>query len=121
MAWRTRRYFAAPLLFIARIRPEEFCSSENPLRKNHINLNIKLKKGPTMSTTLNVAFVKQFEKEIHEAYQRLGSKLKGTVRQASNVKGSSTVFQKVGTTSSVYVTSHSNSVAGIKPIRAIGA
>lgn len=49
-----------------------------------------------MSTTLNVAFVKQFEKEIHEAYQRLGSKLKGTVRQASNVKGSSTVFQKVG-------------------------
>lgn len=49
-----------------------------------------------MSTTINVAFVKQFEKEIHEAYQRLGSKLRGTVRQANNVKGSSTVFQKVG-------------------------
>ena len=49
-----------------------------------------------MSTSINVAFVKQFEKEIHESYQRLGSKLRGTVRQANNVKGSSTVFQKVG-------------------------
>lgn len=49
-----------------------------------------------MSTSINTAFVKQFEKEIHEAYQRLGSKLRGAVRQANNVKGSSTVFQKVG-------------------------
>lgn len=49
-----------------------------------------------MSTNINVAFVKQFEREVHEAYQRMGSKLRGTVRVANNVKGSSAVFQKVG-------------------------
>ncbi len=49
-----------------------------------------------MSTSINTAFVKQFEREIHEAYQRMGSKLRTTVRMAQNVKGSSTVFQKVG-------------------------
>lgn len=49
-----------------------------------------------MSTSINAAFVKQFEKEIHEAYQRMGSKLRGAVRVANNVKGSSAVFQKVG-------------------------
>ncbi len=49
-----------------------------------------------MSTTINTAFVKQFEREVHESYQRMGSKLRGAVRVAQNVKGSSTVFQKVG-------------------------
>lgn len=49
-----------------------------------------------MSTTLSTAFVKQFEREVHEAYQRQGSKLRGAVRTVSNVKGSSTTFQKVG-------------------------
>ena len=49
-----------------------------------------------MSTSITTAFVKQFEREVHEAYQRLGSKLRGSVRSISNVKGSSTVFQKVG-------------------------
>lgn len=49
-----------------------------------------------MSTSINTAFVKQFEREVHEAYQRMGSKLRGAVRIAQNVKGSSTVFQKVG-------------------------
>jgi len=49
-----------------------------------------------MSVTVNTAFVKQFEREVHESYQRLGSKLRGAVRTSSNVKGSSTVFQKVG-------------------------
>jgi hypothetical protein len=43
------------------------------------------------------AFVKQFEKEVHEAYQRQGSKLRKTVRTKSKVKGSSTTFQKIGT------------------------
>lgn len=49
-----------------------------------------------MSTDINTAFVKQFEREVHEAYQRQGSKLRIAVRTIGNVKGSSVVFQKVG-------------------------
>lgn len=49
-----------------------------------------------MSTDVNIAFVKQFEREVHEAYQRQGSKLRSAVRTINNVKGSSVVFQKVG-------------------------
>lgn len=49
-----------------------------------------------MSTTIDQAFIKQFEREVHEAYQRQGSKLRNTVRTISNVNGSSTIFQKVG-------------------------
>lgn len=50
-----------------------------------------------MSTTIDQAFIKQFEREVHEAYQRQGSKLRNTVRTISGVNGSSAVFQKVGT------------------------
>lgn len=49
-----------------------------------------------MATTIDQAFIKQFEREVHEAYQRQGSKLKNTVRSINNVKGASTIFQKVG-------------------------
>lgn len=49
-----------------------------------------------MSTTLDQAFIKQFEREVHEAYQRQGSKLRSTVRTITDVNGSSAVFQKVG-------------------------
>lgn len=49
-----------------------------------------------MSTSLEQAFVKQFEREVHEAYQRMGSKLRNTVRTVTDVKGSTAVFQKVG-------------------------
>lgn len=49
-----------------------------------------------MSTSIDQAFVKQFEEEVHQAYQRMGSKLRNTVRVKNGVKGSSTVFQKVG-------------------------
>ncbi|MEZ5814984.1 MAG: phage capsid protein [Alphaproteobacteria bacterium] len=49
-----------------------------------------------MSTTIDQAFIKQFEQEVHEAYQRQGSKLRNTVRTISNVNGSSAVFQKIG-------------------------
>ncbi len=49
-----------------------------------------------MATSISQAFVKQFEREVHEAYQRMGSKLKGTVRSINNIKGSTAVFQKVG-------------------------
>src|ERR1700743_2156554 len=49
-----------------------------------------------MTTSIDNAFIKQFESEVHEAYQRQGSKLRGTVRTINNVNGSSAVFQKVG-------------------------
>jgi hypothetical protein len=49
-----------------------------------------------MSVQISNAFVKQFEREVHTAYQRLGSKLRPAVRNATNVKGSSTTFQRVG-------------------------
>lgn len=49
-----------------------------------------------MSTSMSQAFVKQFEREVHEAYQRMGSKLRPMVRSKSDVRGASTIFQKVG-------------------------
>lgn len=49
-----------------------------------------------MSTSFDQAFIKQFEREVHEAYQRQGSKLRNTVRVSSNVNGSTAVFQKIG-------------------------
>lgn len=49
-----------------------------------------------MSTSIDNAFIKQFEREVHDAYQRQGSKLRATVRTIGNVRGSSTTFQKVG-------------------------
>jgi hypothetical protein len=49
-----------------------------------------------VSTSIDQAFIKQFEEEVHQAYQRMGSKLRGTVRVKNGVEGSSTVFQKVG-------------------------
>jgi hypothetical protein len=49
-----------------------------------------------VSTTIDQAFIKQFEEEVHQAYQRMGSKLRNTVRTKNGVRGSSTVFQKVG-------------------------
>ncbi|GAB4391000.1 MAG: hypothetical protein Tsb0032_00340 [Kiloniellaceae bacterium] len=49
-----------------------------------------------MSTSIDLSFVKQFEREVHEAYQRQGSLLRATVRSKNNVKGASTTFQKIG-------------------------
>lgn len=49
-----------------------------------------------MSTQVSEAFRKQFESDVHLAYQQMGSKLKNTVRYKNNIQGSSTVFQKVG-------------------------
>lgn len=50
-----------------------------------------------MANTIDVAFIKQFESEVHMAYQRMGSKLRNTVRSANNVSGSTVRFQKIGT------------------------
>lgn len=49
-----------------------------------------------MANTIDVAFIKQFESEVHMAYQRMGSKLRNTVRMANNVTGSTVRFQKIG-------------------------
>tara|TARA_R110000787_G_scaffold15257_3_gene47089 strand:- start:1555 stop:2379 length:825 start_codon:yes stop_codon:yes gene_type:complete len=50
-----------------------------------------------MSTSIDIAFVKQFEREVKETYQRRGSKLMNAVRNKPDVVGSTTTFQKVGT------------------------
>lgn len=49
-----------------------------------------------MANTIDQAFIKQFETEVHLAYQRMGSKIRNTVR-TSNVTGSTARFQKIGT------------------------
>ena len=49
-----------------------------------------------MANTIDQAFIKQFETEVHLAYQRMGSKLRNTIR-SSNVSGSTARFQKIGT------------------------
>jgi|SoiMethySBSTD1v2_1073268.scaffolds.fasta_scaffold09060_8 capsid protein len=59
-----------------------------------------------MSQEVSDAFVKQYESDVFVAYQRMGSKLRSTVRTKSNVKGSSTTFQKVGTGSAVRKARH---------------
>jgi len=48
-----------------------------------------------MANTIDTAFIKQFESDVHLAYQRMGSKLRNTVR-TSNVTGSVARFQKIG-------------------------
>lgn len=48
------------------------------------------------NTDISVAFVKQYESEVHIAYQQTGTILRNTVRLKNNVRGSSTIFQKVG-------------------------
>jgi hypothetical protein len=48
-----------------------------------------------MANTIDQAFIKQFETEVHMAYQRMGSKLRNTVR-STNVTGSTARFQVIG-------------------------
>jgi hypothetical protein len=50
-----------------------------------------------MSTSINNAFIRQYEKDVHHIFQRMGGKLRPTVRMKPNVVGSSTTFQKIGT------------------------
>lgn len=49
-----------------------------------------------MSTSIDAAFVRQYEQETHAVFQRQGSFLRPTVRVKDNVVGKSTTFQKVG-------------------------
>lgn len=49
-----------------------------------------------MSVSIDQVFVKQFEADVHLAYQQMGTKLRSTIRSKSGVVGASTTFQKVG-------------------------
>jgi hypothetical protein len=49
------------------------------------------------TNTIDEAFVRQYESEVHAYYQRTGSKLLNSVRTRKNVKGKSTTFQTYGT------------------------
>ena len=48
------------------------------------------------ANTIDLSFVKQFESDVHLAYQRFGSKLLNLVRRKTNIVGESTTFQTIG-------------------------
>ena len=50
-----------------------------------------------MSTSIDQAFIRQYEAQVHLVFQRTGSYLKDTVRFRPDVVGSSTTFQKIAT------------------------
>ena len=50
-----------------------------------------------MSTSIDQAFIRQYERKVHLVWQRTGSYLRNTVRFRPNVVGSSTTFQKIAT------------------------
>ena len=64
-----------------------------------------------MTATIDQAFVKQFEAEVHMAYQRMGSKLKSMVRNVNGVKGNTVQFQKVAKGSASTKARHAEVVA----------
>lgn len=49
-----------------------------------------------MSTSVNVAFIKDYEARVHHLFQRMGGYLKDTVRRKDNVVGKTTTFQIIG-------------------------
>ena len=49
-----------------------------------------------MSISIDKSFIEHFQADVHQAYQRMGSKLRNTVRVKNGVKGATTTFQKVG-------------------------
>lgn len=64
-----------------------------------------------MTATIDQAFVKQFEAEVHMAYQRMGSKLKSMVRNVNGVKGNTVQFQKIAKGSASTKARHAEVVA----------
>lgn len=46
--------------------------------------------------TIDNSFVSSFQVDVHLAYQRMGSHLRGTVRTKNDITGKDTTFQKVG-------------------------
>ena len=59
-----------------------------------------------MSLSVSTAFIKQFESDVHMAYQRMGSKLKDTCRMKQSVNGNQVTFQKVGKGAAVQKSRH---------------
>ncbi len=49
-----------------------------------------------MTQLIEQSFVKQYETDVHLAYQRMGSKFRNCVRTKTGIVGSSTTFQKAG-------------------------
>ncbi|MCR4918082.1 MAG: hypothetical protein K5912_04025 [Alphaproteobacteria bacterium] len=49
-----------------------------------------------MSVSIDQVFVKQFEADVHLAYQQMGTKLRASIRSKTGVTGASTTFQKIG-------------------------
>ena len=64
-----------------------------------------------MASSINNAFITQFEAEVHMAYQRMGSKLKNLVRTVNGVNGSTVKFQKVAKGSANTKARHAELVA----------
>jgi hypothetical protein len=60
------------------------------------NFKLTIQKGFLMSISVDQVFIKQFEADVHLAYQQMGTKLRSTIRSKSGVVGTSTTFQKVG-------------------------
>lgn len=57
--------------------------------------------------TIDLAFVKQYEREVHEAYQRQGSLMRHAVRVKNGITGADTTFQKAGSGTAVTKARHS--------------
>ena len=64
-----------------------------------------------MATSINNAFITQFEAEVHMAYQRMGSKLKNLTRTVNGVNGNTVKFQKVAKGSANTKARHAEVVA----------
>lgn len=59
-----------------------------------------------MSTTIDQAFIAQYDADVHIAYQQYGSKLRDFVRKKTGVSGESVTFQKYGKGSASQKTRH---------------
>lgn len=64
-----------------------------------------------MALDIDTAFITQFESEVHVAYQRMGSKLRNTIRTVNNVQGSTARFQKVSKGTATTKARHANVAA----------
>jgi len=64
--------------------------------RDGLRVRISNAKGAAMSISIDKSFVEHFQADVHQAYQRMGSKLRNTVRVKNGIKGATTVFQKVG-------------------------
>jgi len=49
-----------------------------------------------MSTSIDQAFIREYESDVHLVFQRQGGYLRRTVRMKTNILGKSTTFQKIG-------------------------